>query len=100
MSDEAEVTGPARDAIRRYMLLYVIPSGVFFTIVSGALGYVVSGLARIDASAEAAKYTLKAVDDAAKASANTTSAAAEANDAKKKAVTAADSAEVFTFCQR
>jgi hypothetical protein len=90
---DAELTPEARNAIQKYMLKFVIPSGVALTIVSGALGYVVSGLARIDATAEAAKVALKAVEDSAEAKANAAKAAEDAKAAQGKAEAAAGKAE-------
>jgi hypothetical protein len=90
---EAELTPEARDAIRTYMLKFVIPSAVLLTAVSGALGYAVSGLARIDASGEAAKYALAAAGAAAEAKANAAQAAIEAASSQAKALAAASTAE-------
>ncbi|MBZ9734367.1 hypothetical protein LB534_05070 [Mesorhizobium sp. CA18] len=87
-----ELTPEAKDAIRTYMLKFVIPSSVLLTIISGSLGYVVSGLARIDASSEAAKYAMMAAGEAAKANANATVAASEAADSKDKAQNASKDA--------
>ena len=50
---EPQLTPEARSATQEYMLKFVIPSGVVLTVVSGLLGYVMSGLARIDATTEA-----------------------------------------------
>jgi len=90
---DAELTPEARNAIQKYMLKFVIPSGVVLTIVSGTLGYVVSGLARIDATSEAAKVALKAVQDSAEAKANAAQAAQDAKAAQGRAETAAGKAE-------
>jgi len=91
--EEPKLTSEAKDAIRSYMLKFAVPSGVFLTIVSGLGGYVVSGVARIDASSEAAKYALAAAGDAAKATANAAQAAREAAEAKDKALVASSNAE-------
>jgi hypothetical protein len=82
------------------MLKFVIPSGVVLTVLSGILGYMVSGLARIDASLEASKATLeatkmalKAVQDSAEAKANAAKAAEDAKAAQDKTQAAASAAE-------
>ena len=90
---EVELTSEARDAIRTYMLKFALPSAVLLTTISGALGYVVSGWARIDASAEAAKYALVAAGSAAEAKANAGLAANEAASSQAKALAAASRAE-------
>jgi len=90
---EPELAPEARDAIRKYMLKFAIPSAVLLTTVSGALGYVVSGLARIDAASEASKYALAAAGAAAEAKANATQAANDAASSQTKAQSAATSAE-------
>jgi hypothetical protein len=92
MSD-SKLTMEAKNAIRSYMLCFVIPSGVLLSIVSGVSGYVLSGLARIDATADATKVALTAVQETAKANANAAQAAKEAADAKDKAVSASISAD-------
>ena len=92
MSDP-ELTPQAKEAIRTYMLKFAIPSAVLLTTVSGALGYVVSGLARIDAANEASKYALAAAGAAAEAKANATQAAIDAGSSQTKATSAAASAE-------
>lgn len=55
--------------------------------------YVVSGLARIDATAEASKYALQAAGAAAEAKANATGAALDAASSREKAQAAATSAD-------
>jgi type II secretory pathway pseudopilin PulG len=82
------------------MLKFVIPSGVVLTIISGLFGYVLSGVARIDASAEAAKAALFAAQSAAEAKASAAAASEvakkasdEANAALEKAKTSAIKAE-------
>jgi len=89
---ETVLTPEAKNAIRTYVLTFVIPSGVLLTIVSGALGYVVSGLAQINATAEAVKslgeaqkYALSAAGAAAEAKARATAAAVEAAKSQTKA---------------
>jgi hypothetical protein len=86
------LTPEAKEAIRNYMLKFVIPSGVLLTIVSGALGYVVSGLARIDATNEAVKsmsevqkYAIGAAGAAGEAKASAAAAAAEVARSQTKA---------------
>jgi hypothetical protein len=75
------------------MLKFAIPSALLLATVSGALGFVVSGLARIDASNEASKYSLVAAAVSAEAKANATQAAIEASSALAKANAAAGNAE-------
>jgi hypothetical protein len=98
MSDEEErpkieLSLEAQEAIRTYILRFAIPSATFLTIVSGITGYVVSGLARIDATAEASKYALQAAGAAAEAKANAGGAASDATNSREKALAAAASAD-------
>jgi hypothetical protein len=83
---EAELTPEAKDAIRAYMLKLVIPSAAILTIISGALGYVASGLARLEA-------TSAATADAYAAAEKAVDAAAGAKDANQRAADAVKIAE-------
>lgn len=92
-ANKVELSLEAQAAIRAYILKFAIPSATFLTIVSGITGYVVSGLARIDATAEASKYALQAAGAAAEAKANATGAALDAASSREKAQAAATSAD-------
>jgi hypothetical protein len=82
------------------MMKFVIPSGVILTIGSGLVGFVVSGLARIEASGEGKKIALEASETALKAAeisgearANAAKAANDAKTAEDRAQAAASSAD-------
>lgn len=80
-----QLTPEARDAIRDYIVKLVIPSAAVLTIVSGALGYVLSGLAKLEASATAAERANVAALKAAEAASDARSASLRASDAVKSA---------------
>jgi len=82
---EAELTPEAKDAIRAFMLKFVIPSGVILTIVSGILGFVVSGLAKIDATATAVEHANTAAEKAVEAAADAKNANLRASESAKSA---------------
>jgi hypothetical protein len=90
---EPELSVEAKYAIQRYMLKFVIPSGVVLAIVSTTLGFVVSGLARIEASSEATRIALQAVQDSATAKANAAKAAEDAKALQEKVEAAAKKSE-------
>jgi hypothetical protein len=78
---EAELPPATREAIRAYMIKLILPSA----IVGAVLGYVVSGLARLDASGEAAKHATAAAEKAIEAATEAKSSNARAADAVKSA---------------
>ncbi len=90
----------AKAAIQAYIFKLALPSGTAIAIVSGLVGYVLSGIARIDASEEAAKQALFAWQSAVKAEALASTASEqavksldEANVASEKAKNAASRSE-------
>ena len=89
----SQLTPEAKAAIQAYMLKFVLPSGAALAIVSGLFGYVLSGVARIDASAEAAKVALFAAQSAAKAEASATLASEKANKSSDEANTSLERAK-------
>ncbi|MQW86006.1 hypothetical protein [Sinorhizobium saheli] len=84
MSD-SELTLEAKAAIQAYILKFVVPSGAAIAIISGLFGYVLSGIARIDASEEAAKSALFAAQSAAKAETSASKASELATKASDQA---------------
>jgi hypothetical protein len=93
MADDAELTPAAKEAIRSYMIKFAIPSAVVLTIVSGVFGYVVNGLARIEAVKDTLKDTVAAAEAAAEAKATAAVAAADAAGSRTRATEAATKAE-------
>ncbi|WP_414473220.1 hypothetical protein [Microvirga sp. M2] len=96
----SELSLEAKAAIQAYMLRFIVPSGAVVAVISGLFGYVLSGIARIDASAEAAKQALYSAQSAAKAqtsaeeiSKQVTKAFDQANSSSDKARIAAQNAE-------
>jgi type II secretory pathway pseudopilin PulG len=92
MSDPV-LTVEAKAAIQADMLKFVIPSTAVIAIISGLFGYVLSGIARIDASAEAAKAALFAAQSAAKAETSAARASEQANKASDEASTSLERAK-------
>ena len=80
-----ELTLEAKAAIQSYILKFVLPSGAALAVISGLFGYVLSGIARIDASAEATKSALYAAQSAAEAKANASAASLQASKASDQA---------------
>lgn len=80
-----QLTSEAKAAIQAYLVKFAFPTGALIAIVSGLCGYVLSGIARIDASTEAAKAALFAAQSAAKAEASATRVSELANKASDEA---------------
>ncbi len=78
---DAKLSPAAREAIRAYMIKLILPSAV----VGAVLGYVVSGLARLDASAEATKHATAAAEKAIEAATEAKNSNARAAEAVKSA---------------
>ncbi|AUX78317.1 hypothetical protein [Sinorhizobium fredii] len=89
-----ELSLEAKAAIQAYMLKFVIPSGTVLAIISGLFGYVLSGIARIDASANSAKEALNASLSAAKAGVSAEEASKQAAKAFDQANSASDRARI------
>ena len=65
----SKLTDEAKNAIRAYMWKVFTPLAALLAIVSGAGGYVVSGLSEIRATADATKRATVAADRALEAAA-------------------------------
>lgn len=88
----AELTPEAKAAIQSYMLKFAIPSSALIAIISGVFGYVLNGLARIDATQKAAEFALYSSKSAAMAEASAAEALKQVNKASDEANTARERA--------
>jgi hypothetical protein len=63
---DVQLTPPAKRAIRKYMLRWVIPSSAIFGLLTGLAGYVAGGLAKLDADNESNKKLVQVYENTSK----------------------------------